>query len=233
MKPGANWNERIERWMRSRIQPGSSVTLRQRSIYILPSSSGLMFMIAVAVIFIAAINYAVSLAFGLAFLLVSVWILGILHTFNNLNRLSLKALPTSPVFCGEEIAFNIQLSRAPGRKHESIELNYQQGWRVPKQQTEYPVVQIDLVENDQEQVRVVAPAKRRGNFKAPYLRVSSTFPLGLARAWSVVDLDQHCLVYPRPIAFQMDEFIIIGIITLILGQTPQTELQIGMKQGLE
>lgn len=192
--------------MRSRIRPQSPVTLRQRTIYILPTRSGLMFLVAIGVIFIAAINYAVSLAFGLAFLLISVWILGILHTFNNLNRLTLAALPTPPVFCGEEIAFNILLSRAPKRKHESLELHYQEGWRNSETQAEFPVMQVDLVENDREQVRVVAPARRRGNYKAPLLRVSSTFPLGLARAWSLVDLDQHCLVYPRPVTFQMDQF---------------------------
>ncbi len=192
--------------MRSRIQPQSSVTLKQRNIYVLPSRAGLMFLVAVGVVLIAAINYAVSLAFGLAFLMLSLFVLGILHTWYNLHGLSLTSLASSPVYCGEEIAFNILLSRSLHRKHEALEFHYQEGWRNGTPTPEYPMVQADLVEADREQIRVIAPARKRGDYQAPLLRVSTTFPLGLARAWSIVDLDQHCLVYPRPISFQMDQF---------------------------
>ena len=192
--------------MRSRIRPQSPVTLQQRIIYILPTRSGLMFLVAVGIIFIAAINYAVSLAFGLAFFMISVWVLGILYTWNNLNGLQLTALSTPAVFCGEEIAFNVLLSRSLHRKHESLELHYQEDWRTRRPTLECPVIHTDLVDADREQVQVIAPARRRGHYKAPLVRVSTTFPLGLARAWSIVDLDQHCLVYPRPVAFQMDQF---------------------------
>ena len=68
------------------------------------------------------------------------------------------------------------------------------------------VTTAELVDNDQTEVRVFTSARRRGNFKAPYLRVTTYFPLGLARAWSIVDLELYCLVYPKPIPFQLDQF---------------------------
>jgi len=198
-----NWDQRIERWMRSRIKPSDSVVLRQRTIYILPSRQGLMFLIAVGLIFIAAINYAVSLAFGLAFLMVSIFILAILHTFNNLNQLGLSVLPSQAVFHGDDISFNILLSRQPKRSHEALEFHFQDGWRT---QESAQVTYADLVAEDRTQIRVFTPATKRGDYKAPLLRVSTRFPLGLARAWSIVDLSLHCLVYPKPVAFRMDEF---------------------------
>ena len=82
------------------MPPQRSVTLQQRTIYILPSRYGLLFLTATSLVFIAAINYAVSMAFGLAFMMVSIFILAIFYTFNNLNRLTLTAMPTEPVFCG-------------------------------------------------------------------------------------------------------------------------------------
>lgn len=166
-----------------------------------------MFIFAIGLVFIAAINYAVSLAFGLAFLMVSLFVLGILYTFNNLNQLTLSALPNQAVFCGDEIGFNVLLARKPKRSHESLEICFQQEWRTGSKAKEAPKLSYaDLVEQDQEQIRVFTTATRRGNFKAPYLRVSTTFPLGIARAWSIVDLNLYCLVYPRPIKFRMDEF---------------------------
>ncbi len=201
------WQKNFYRWMRNRIKPSNQVKLNQKIIYILPSGSGLVFVTAIALVFIAAINYAVSLAFALAFLMVSLFILSIFYTWNNLNRLTLGGLPAAPVFCGEQIAFNVMLSREPGHTHETLELQFQEppGSRSGSSQQTYSSF-LNLVDADRDETRVFALARRRGYYPAPLLRVSTTFPLGLARAWSIVDLNMHCLVYPKPIPFQMEEF---------------------------
>lgn len=201
------WQKNFYRWMRNRIKPSSQVKLNQKIIYILPSGSGLAFVTAIALIFIAAINYAVSLAFGLAFLMVSLFILSIFYTWNNLNRLTLGGLPAAPVFCGEQIAFNVMLSREQERAHETLELQFQEppDSRSSSSQQTYSSY-LNLVDADRDETKVFALARRRGYYPAPLLRISTTFPLGLARAWSIVDLNMHCLVYPKPIPFQMEEF---------------------------
>ena len=50
---------------------------------------GLLFLAATTLIFVTAINYILSMAFGLAFLMVSVFLLSILYSFRNLQHLSL------------------------------------------------------------------------------------------------------------------------------------------------
>lgn len=201
------WQDRVYRWMRGRIKPASQVKLNQKIIYILPSGNGLVFITAIALVFIAAINYAVSLAFGLAFLMVSLFVLAIFHTWNNLNRLSLSGLPTPAVFCGEQIPFNVMVSRDPGRSHETLELQFHERPGHGQQSSAHSHSSfINLIDVDRDQVKVFSLARRRGYYPAPLLRISTTFPLGLARAWSVVDLNMHCLVYPKPIPFQMEEF---------------------------
>jgi uncharacterized protein (DUF58 family) len=144
----------------------------------------------------AAINYAVSLAFGLAFLMVSIFILAILYSFNNLNQLKLRGLFSPAVFCGDYAVFKIELSRFSGRNHEALELSF------PESHATY----VDMIKNDQEPVEVFIKTGERGDFKAPLLKITTYFPLGLCRAWSVVDLDLHCLVYPKPVTFSMADF---------------------------
>ena len=156
----------------------------------------MLFVLCAGLIFIAAINYAVSLAFGLAFLMISLFILAILYAFNNLNRLSLHNQPSPPVFCGEQATFRVLVARDANRQHEALELNF----------PDDIVTHCDLVANDQERVEVFTRATHRGYFKAPRLRVTTFFPLGLCRAWSVVDLNLHCLVYPKPIPHRLDQF---------------------------
>jgi uncharacterized protein (DUF58 family) len=190
------WDKRFESWIARRVPPRDQVTLNRRIIYIVPTSNGLLFVLAAGLVFIAAINYAASLAFGLAFLMVSLFILAILHAFNNLNRLTLANRPTPPVFCGEQAGFRILISRSPKRKHEALELNFPRA----------NITHADLVELDQDTVTVFADTTSRGQFKAPLLRVTTFFPLGLCRAWSHVDLNQYCLVYPKPTPHVMDQF---------------------------
>ena len=184
---------RFSRWMAARVKRKQKVTLNRRIIYILPTRSGLMFVFAASLVFVAAINYAVSLAFGLAFLMISIFILAILYGFNNLNQLKLQGLSSPAVFCDDQAAFKIELSRFSGRNHEALELSF------PDSHATY----VDLIKNDQELVEVFIKTNERGCFKAPLLRITTHFPLGLCRAWSVVDLDLQCIVYPKPMTFSM------------------------------
>lgn len=182
--------------MRKRILPQKQATLRLHNIFIIPSRNGLLFLLSLSLIFIAAINYAVSLAFGLAFLMVSIFILAILYCFNNLSRLTLSGLPAPAVFCGEEASFKVLMSRTPNGRHENILLNFAGN----------TVSHADLVEHDQQQVDVFVRASERGLMRAPRLRITTYYPLGLTRAWSIVDLDMHCMVYPKPIPHVLAQF---------------------------
>ena len=193
-------NKNYQSWLAKNIRPCDSVTLNRKNIFIVPTRNGMLFIFSAGLVFIAAINYAVSLAFALAFLMVSIFILSILHSFNNLNQLRLSSSSTQDVFCGEEACFRVRLSRSPKRRHESLELKFS----TPSSNSTSSYA--DLVARDTSEVEVFALASKRGEFKAPRLRVLTRFPLGLCRAWSVVDLNLRCLVYPRPAQFSMNQF---------------------------
>jgi uncharacterized protein (DUF58 family) len=47
-------------------------------------------------------------------------------------------------------------------------------------------------------VSVDVPAPRRGLLRPGRLVVFTRYPLGLFHAWSYLDLDTHCVVYPAP-----------------------------------
>jgi len=177
-------SKNYQRWLAKRIPTLDQATLNHKNIYIVPTRSGLLFVFSAGLVLIAAINYAVSLAF----LMASLFILSILYSFNNLNQLTLTSRSSQDVFCGEEACFRVQLSRTAKRSYESLELNF------PGSTTSY----VDLSITDAEEVGIIAQALKRGEFKAPLLRVLTRYPLGLCRAWSVLDLNMRCLVYPRP-----------------------------------
>lgn len=191
-----HFKNNFQRWIAKNIPPQDKVRLNRKNIFILPTRYGLLFVLVSALIFIAAINYAASLAFALAFLMISIFILAILHCFNNLNQLSLASQSSPAVFCGEQASFKVHLSRPASKTHEALELNF------PDSTTTHA----ELIARDLEDIEVFTLANKRGVFKAPRLRVRTLFPLGLCRAWSVVDLNLSCVVYPKPVPFAMDQF---------------------------
>ncbi|MEX6784375.1 DUF58 domain-containing protein, partial [Pseudomonas aeruginosa] len=103
-----NW-PRWQRWLNRRIPPASSVELNQRRVFILPTRQGGAFGLALLVMLLAAINYQNSLAYGLTFLLLSLGVVTILHTYRNLAGLRLTALGADPVFAGERAGFRVRL----------------------------------------------------------------------------------------------------------------------------
>ena len=186
--PSARWS----RWLDKRIPPARHVRLNQRRIFIVPTRQGLLFGVALLLMLLAAINYQNSLAYGLTFLLLSVFLVAILHTWRNLAGLLLAAGETLPVFAGEQAGFRLRLEGS-GRERHDIAI----GWPPA------PLERIDVAADGSAEVELFLPANRRGWLRAPRLRVESRFPLGLLVAWSWVDLDLAALVYPRPLAGEL------------------------------
>ena len=158
-------------------------------MFIFPTREGGVFGVLLLVMTLCAINYQNSLIFALAFLLGSLFVVGILHTFRNLSGLTLTALGSRPAFVGEDVEFSVRLSRADGQPVEALRI----GWPHAVMRS------VDLVDARSEDVRLYVPATERGWFRPPRLRVESTWPLTMIRAWTWLDLDLVALVYPRPI----------------------------------
>lgn len=177
-----------QRWLQRRIPPAASVRLDHRRIFILPTRTGLAFALALILMLLAAINYQNSLAYALTFLLGSVFVVAILHTWRNLAGLQLLAGGGAAVFVGEQAQLQVRL-QSQGRAHRALAL----GWPPA------PLQFADVPAQGSSSCALSLPATRRGWLRAPRMRVESRFPLGILQAWSWIDLDQALLVYPRPL----------------------------------
>ena len=175
-----------DRWLLKRIPPGPSVRLDQRRIFIMPTAIGLTFLLALLLMLIAAINYQNSLAFALTFLLGSVFVVTILHTWRNLAGLELQAAGSEAVFVGEQARLRVRLE-SRGRVYQAVSI----GWPASGLQ------QIEVPAAGTCEVELSLPTERRGWLKPGRLRVESRFPLGILVAWSWVDLQLSALVYPQ------------------------------------
>ena len=164
------------------------VTLTQRRIYILPTRAGVLFGATALVMLLGCINYNLGLGYVLTFLTGGLGVVSMLHTFRNLVRLQISSGRPEPVFAGDQALFPVILTDPGTTTRRSI------GLAVAGQQASF----VDLAVNQTTTVQIRIPTERRGPLRLGRLRVFTTFPLGLFQGWSNVELDMHCLIYPRP-----------------------------------
>ena len=164
------------------------VTLGQRRVYILPTRGGLAYGVTLLLMLVGSINYNLSLGFILTFLLGGMGIVSMLHTWRNLAHVALRSGKSRPVFAGEHARFPIGV-RNPGRVSRAslaIQLNGQNA------------TYFDVAADTESTVETAMPAAKRGLMTPGRFRIFTTYPLGFFYAWSNLDLDLSCLVYPKP-----------------------------------
>lgn len=195
--PGSKLRQRLhqplERWLfRLGAPEAGEVYLHQRRVFILPTSAGLAFGFMLAVLFIASINYNLSLGFGLTFLLAACAVVDMHLTFRNLAHLYLAPGRVRAVHAGEETRFELHLANRSKRDRYAIWLGFLAA-DVPE--VEQP---LDIPAGATRTVMLGLTTAQRGWLQAPRVRLQTRFPLGLLRAWSYWTPDMRVLVYPRP-----------------------------------
>ena len=164
------------------------VTLTLRNIYILPTGYGMLFLVLLLAMLIGSINYNNNLGFLLTFLLGSLMLNALMHTYGMLHGLRLVAAKAVPAFAGEPVMIDITV-KAAGRKRKGLR------WFFNKRAAVFQNVDGD----ERLRVAIPVPTIHRGLFYPGPLRIACEYPTGLFRAWSRIETDLECLVYPKPL----------------------------------
>jgi uncharacterized protein (DUF58 family) len=179
----------FKRWLFRLYGPEAApIILTQRRVYVLPSGAGLTYAAALGLMLIGAINYNLSLGYALIFLLVGLGLAALLHTFRNLVQLEISPGRAEPVFAGDLAHFGLQLLNRRKQGRFAVSLNLAGG----------EAVATDLAADATTPVNLPLPASRRGWLRPGRVTLQTRYPLCLVRAWSYVEPDMRCLVYPRP-----------------------------------
>src|SRR5512145_1592415 len=102
---------RITQWIAGRHgSEAGDVLLDRRRVYILPTTPGLAFGVAVLLLLIGSINYSLQLGYLLTFLVASMAIVGMHSTHANLAQIVLRGVRVEPVFAGDVAVFAITVT---------------------------------------------------------------------------------------------------------------------------
>ncbi|MFN2286942.1 MAG: DUF58 domain-containing protein [Chromatocurvus sp.] len=185
------YRARLARWVDRRIPAASRVILDRRRIFIFPSRVGFFFFAALLVMLVAAINYENNMSYALTFLLATLFVIAVLHTYANLSGLILQGCTGSSGFPGDLLAFRVRLAGA-GKGRYSLVTR----WRDAALNADEAMV--DVSAQGTSEVLLYARAEQRGRLRPGRVLVESRYPLGLLRCWTWIDLGLSGVVYPLP-----------------------------------
>ncbi|MDD5462908.1 MAG: DUF58 domain-containing protein [Methylococcales bacterium] len=177
---------RLSRFYRGEKATDKPVILNHRRIFILPTHRGFNFAILIALILLIAFVYNNNLAYLLAFLLASIFFISILHSYKSLAGLILEKGQSKRVFAGEAVGFKVNISNPLDIERYNLQITLQdsKGLTIKAQ--------------NKACMTLYSSTQRRGWHTAGTVTISSTYPLGLFRAWSPVQFNFKELVYPKP-----------------------------------
>ncbi|WP_312320168.1 DUF58 domain-containing protein [Stenotrophomonas sp.] len=182
------WGDRIiQKLARPRRQETLPQRLHRRRIYVLPTRFGLFVAVLLMAMLLGALNYNNNPALLLALLLATVAVASTFAAHLQLSALRVDAVSAEPVVAGHLLRLRLSLSRPDTRLRRGLQLQHGDA-----------VAYGHLVDSDQVEVDLELPTQQRGWLDLERIRISTTQPLGLVRAWAWVWPDTPLLVYAAP-----------------------------------
>ena len=166
-----------------------TVVLVHRRVYIVPTRLGWLFALTLLILLVGSINYALSLGFALTFVLAGMGLAAMVHTARNLARMAVSVGRAEPVFAGEAAQFRLYLDGRGAYDRPAI---------LARHVKSRSQLVVDVPGAGLAEVVLAVPAGRRGWLPLGRVMLETRFPIGLFRAWSYLEPDARCLVYPRP-----------------------------------
>lgn len=184
------WAFAFRQWLHRRLKPVPVAVLTRKNLYTFPNRLGAMFLMLVVVLWVLGTNYQNNLILALAYSLISVFVLAILHAFLNLAGVQLRWLKVSPTYAGQPLQVWLEVSTRRKAGCENLSLQFLGG----------EAVTLVLAAGECLKVPITCAPQTRGYCVPQALCVQSHYPLGMIRCWTWVKLQAEGVVFPAPMA---------------------------------
>ena len=195
-RPLSATRRKLQSWFESRLPLTDSVTLTQRTVYILPTRPGLMLALTLLTLLVASINYQLNLGYLLTFLLAGSALVGMHVCHGTLRGLAMHLVAPGAHYAGANTAFDINLTNKRRSIRYGIGLSVLNSSATRHKRRHWAWT--DVPAQGSSLVQVAFTPVRRGLHRLPTLTAETRFPLGTFRVWTVWRPAAQMLVYPAP-----------------------------------
>jgi uncharacterized protein (DUF58 family) len=156
-----------------------------------PTRYGWLYIVVLLGMLMGSINYNNNLGFLFTFLLGSMLLVSLVHSYKNIRGIAVDEIQVQPVFETQDAIFELKLHLLP-RQRMAV--------RFRLDETEETLV--DTVPGSCVRVSVALPARKRGRVSPRELHITSEYPFGLFCFHTTCQLFSDFLVYPKPVPLQ-------------------------------
>lgn len=161
----------IQNWIAKRFQIDEKKRLTQKDILIFLYRQGFLYLVLILITFIAGINYANNLILGFCFLISAILWISFYLTFKQLHRLDIELV--FPEIGQVDNSFTLKIMF----KQKSIFTRY---LRIISEEKEH----FFCFEHTQQIFELPFYPNARGQYDFSPIKIYSTYPFGLVRAWT-------------------------------------------------
>lgn len=180
----------FERWLSRRIPSKEEHQLNSRNIMIYPTRFGLSYLAFVAIVFLLGTNYQNNIILLFSYLLASLFISVMLHSFYNFSQLRFFSKAHQQGYAGDDLHFPIQITAE--KMHYDINLHFSDltiNSRVEK---------ITHCPQGSQEMNLVYKSGKRGKHALGRVTVFSEYSLGIFKSKTILDFGHFAIIYPKP-----------------------------------
>jgi uncharacterized protein (DUF58 family) len=164
------------------------ITISTRRLYVLPTRAGLGFSFLLLTMLLAGLNYANNVALVITFLLAGFALIAMHLTHRNLVGVVAHGVAPVDAFVGEHGLLLLTLESRGNERRFAIDCETEGSQRIS----------LTLPESGNARADIALPLEKRGRLRVRRIKLSTTFPFGLFRAWTYVHIDVSLLAWPLP-----------------------------------
>jgi uncharacterized protein (DUF58 family) len=161
---------------------------RRNHITCFPTRYGWLFIIALLGMLMGSINYNNNLGFLFTFLLGSMLLVSLVHSYRNIQGIVVDEIQALPVFETQDAIFERKMHALP---RQSLAVRFS----LDGSEETF----VDTMQGSCARVSVFLTALKRGRVSPRELRILSTYPFGLFDFRKTCQFFTDCLVYPKPV----------------------------------
>ncbi|MFT7006114.1 MAG: hypothetical protein ACJAXJ_000616 [Colwellia sp.] len=197
--------QRFDRWLSRRVPSRFQHKLSNRNIFILPTRFGFAYLFFDILLFLLGTNYQNNIILLLSYLLASLFITVMLHSFYNFSQLTFSSQAKQTCFAGQIMNFPITITG--NKTHFDINIKFSES------QPKHALKELQLAQCSAKPSEVLLPwyANQRGVYELGRVKVFSEYSLGLFITWSLLDFSHQAIIFPEPKRLTENQQVLTGL----------------------
>jgi len=192
----------FNRWLARRMPADAHQFLTSKNIFIFPTRFGFSYLAFILLLFLLGTNYQNNVIILFSYVMVSLFVTCMLHSFFNLSGLKIALEGQQIGYAKKELMVPIKVKSTKSRFDLTFEFpqkfQVRKNLKKSKDMTKYQV-HYSSITSGETALHIPFTAFKRGLCNPGRVKISSQYSLGLFNTWTRLDFGNQLIIAPMPV----------------------------------